>query len=138
MSRRRSRGGRDVARRRRLRLESPFVKRLLRSSAALTVAALFISSLGPPVCFSSACSMGSAERATCKAMGRECCGAKNGQLSHAPVAPAPRLAAGPEARALVAPSAERRTFAAFSHEIAAPPAILQGVGLFTLFDVFLI
>jgi len=70
------------------------VKNFLRASAALAVTALLIAFLGAPVCFSSACPMSGAERAACKAMGRECCGTTGGQVSHAPVAPALVLARG--------------------------------------------
>jgi hypothetical protein len=117
------------------------VKSFPRAAAALVVTALLISFLGVPVCFSSACPMSGAERAACKAMGRECCGTKGGQVSHAPAAPALVLATAPAALALAAPAAgaaARAAFAGLSREIAAAPAILQGVGLFTLFDVFLI
>jgi hypothetical protein len=114
------------------------VKSLLRASAALTIVALLITFLGTPVCYSSACPMSGAERAACKAMGRECCGTKGGQVSHAPTAPALVLAALPAALALAAPATETAAFADRCKEIAAAPAILQGVGLFTLFDVFLI
>jgi hypothetical protein len=114
------------------------VKNFLRASAALTVTALLIAFLGAPLCFSSACPMSGAERAACKAMGRECCGTQGGQVSHAPVAPALILAAFPAALALAAPVAESAVVAELSKEIAAAPAILQNVGLFTLFDVFLI
>lgn len=114
------------------------MKSFLRGSAALTVAALLVSFLGVPLCFSSACPMSGAERAACKAMGRECCGTKGGQISHAPAAPALVQAAAPAALALAAPAAATAAFADLSREIAAAPAILQGVGLFTLFDVFLI
>jgi hypothetical protein len=82
--------------------------------------------------------MSGAERAACKAMGRECCGTQGGVASHAPAAPALVLAAAPAALALAAPAAAAATFAGLSGTIAAVPAILQGVGLFTLFDVFLI
>ena len=114
------------------------MKSLLRASAALTVTALLIAFLGAPVCFSSACPMSGAEREACKAMGRECCGTQGGQVSHAPIAPALVLAAFPAALALATPTVEPTAFAALSGTIAAAPAILQGVGLFTLFDVFLI
>ena len=109
----------------------------IRAAAALTVAALLLAFLGTPVCYSSACPMSGAERAACKAMGRECCGTKGGQVSHAPVAPALLLAAVPAALALAAPAAGTAAFSDLSRVLAAP-AILQGVGLFTLFDVFLI
>jgi len=59
-------------------------------------------------------------------------------VSHAPVAPAPLLAAAPAALAIAAPAVETAAFGDLSREIAAAPAILQGVWLFTLFDVFLI
>jgi hypothetical protein len=115
------------------------VKSLLRASAALTVAALLLGFLGAPVCFSSACPMSGAERAACKAMGRECCGTQGGLISHAPAAPVLVLAAVPAALALTAPEVEPAAFADRSGTtIAVAPAILQGVGLFTLFDVFLI
>ncbi|HEY0510927.1 MAG TPA: hypothetical protein VGH73_03425 [Thermoanaerobaculia bacterium] len=114
------------------------MKSFPRASIALTVAALLIAFLGTPVCVSSACPMSGAERAACKAMGRECCGTQGGQVSHAPVAPALVRAAIPLALALAAPAVETAAFASLSREAAAAPAILQGVGLFTLFDVFLI
>jgi hypothetical protein len=114
------------------------VKGFPRAAAALTVVTLLLAFLGTPVCFSSACPMSGAERAACKAMGRECCGTKGGQVSHAPVAPALVLAAVRAGLALAAPAASTVAFAGLSQEIAAAPAILQGVGLFTLFDVFLI
>lgn len=114
------------------------MKSLPRASIVLTIAALLIGFLGVPVCSSSACPMSGAERAACKAMGRECCGTKGGEVSHAPVVPALVLAAAPAVLALAAPAAATAAVADLSKEIAAAPAILQGVGLFTLFDVFLI
>ncbi|HSS76815.1 MAG TPA: hypothetical protein VLV54_08715 [Thermoanaerobaculia bacterium] len=114
------------------------VKSFLRAAAALTVASLMLGFLGAPVCFSSACPMSGAERAACKAMGRECCGTTGGQISHAPAAPVLVLAAVPAALTLAAPAVEPASFADLSGTIAAAPAILQNVGLFTLFDVFLI
>lgn len=113
------------------------MKSLPRAAAALTIVALLIPFLGAPVCLSSACPMSGAERAACKAMGRECCGTKGGQVSLPPVAPALVLAALPAALALAAPAAETAAFSDLSRVFAAP-AIVQGVGLFTLFDVFLI
>jgi hypothetical protein len=102
--------------------------------ALVTVLAAFA---GLPVCFSSACPMSAAERAACKAMGRECCQTKGGQVSHSPAAPAPALATAPTDLALAAPAGSE---AAFSHlaQPAADPAIVQGIGLFTLHAVFLI
>jgi hypothetical protein len=113
------------------------VKSILRVSAALTVAALLIPFLGAPVCFSSACPMSGAERAACKAMGRECCGTQGGQVSHAPVAPTLVLAAVPGAQAIAAPAVETAALDGSSRSVAAP-AVTQGIGLFTLFAAFLI
>jgi hypothetical protein len=114
------------------------VKSFPRATAALAVAALLVAFLGVPMCLSSACPMSGAERAACKAMGRECCGTRGGQVSHAPAAPALVLAAVPAALALAVPAVETAAFANLSREIGAAPAVLQGLGLFTLFAVFLI
>jgi hypothetical protein len=114
------------------------VKSFPRAAAALAVAALLVSFLSVPVCFSSACPMSGAERAACKAMGRECCGTKGGQAPHAPAAPVLVLAAAPAALAINVSALETAAVAALSRAATAAPAILQGVGLFTLFDVFLI
>jgi malonyl CoA-acyl carrier protein transacylase len=54
------------------------------------------------------------------------------------VAPALVLAAVPAGQALTASATATAAFVGLSQGIAAAPAILQGVGLFTLFDVFLI
>ena len=114
------------------------VKSLSRGLTALTVAALLLAFLGLPVCFSPACPMSGTERAACKAMGRECCGTKGGATAQAPTVPPLLLAAVPAALALAAPAETTNAFAERCQAIAAAPAILQGVGLFTLFDAFLI
>jgi hypothetical protein len=108
--------------------------RPLRAVAALFLAVGLVALLGTPLCFSAACPMSAANRQACKAMGRECCGNRAGQLSHAPAAPAPPLVS-PALPSLAPP---RAVPAAFAHAPVAPAAILQGVGLFTLFAVFLI
>lgn len=116
---------------------------IMRRSAApfrclLTV--LLVSSLllllGAPVCDSDSCPMSKSERVTCRAMGLDCCQAKGGAVSHsslhAPVlAPAtapgsaPTLGGNGQGSALASPSLP-----------GAAPAVLQGVGLFTLLAVF--
>lgn len=114
------------------------MKNLPRAFVALFVAAALTAFMGLPVCFSSACPMSGAERAACKAMGRDCCQPKGGQVSHAPGVPAPVLATAPTVLALAVPEApEAAAFAALSQAFAAP-AVVQGIGLFTLFAVFLI
>ncbi len=79
--------------------------------------------------------MSATERQTCKRMGRECCGNGTGQLSHAPAAPLPPVATTTLAAMVVPPP-----LAAVlpKQAPAAPAAIVQGIGLFTLFAVFLI
>lgn len=114
-----------------------FSVKILRTSIALGLMAALVPLLGLPLCSSEACPMSDMERAACKAMGRECCGTK-GQVSHPPSAPVPVLAAGPAIPSLAVPAAlETGAFAALSLAIALP-AVLQDVGLFTLFAVFLI
>jgi len=114
------------------------VKSLLHASAALVLIAALLGFLGLPVCYSTACPMSGAERAVCKAMGRECCGTKGGQVSHAPAVHTPVLAAGPAVFSLAAPAIHGAAARAELDGAIASPAILQGVGLFTLFAVFLI
>jgi hypothetical protein len=111
--------------------------RRLRPLAALVAVLGLLAFLGMPVCDSPACPMSAGERAACKAMGRECCGTAGGQLSHAPAAPLPVLAAVPSLPAVGAPVPFAVALQAPSRPLAAP-AVLQGVGLFTLFAVFLI
>jgi hypothetical protein len=80
--------------------------------------------------------MSATERQACRRMGRECCGNGTGQLSHAPAAPMPPAATTtPAMAAMVAPPLA----AALPRHAPVPhAAIVQGIGLFTLFTVFLI
>jgi hypothetical protein len=107
----------------------------VRAAVALFLAVGLVALLGTPLCFSAACPMSAADRPACKAMGGECCGNRSGQLSHAPAAPAPPLVA-PALPRVVPPAAVSP--AALDLGPAALPAIVQGIGLFTLFAVFLI
>lgn len=114
------------------------VRSLLRASVALVLSAGLIGFLGLPVCYSAACPMSGAERAACKAMGRECCGTKGGQLSHGPAVPMPALATPSAGLGLAVPVAPKVSVCLDSAKVIAAPAVLQGVGLFTLFAIFLI
>jgi hypothetical protein len=79
--------------------------------------------------------MSARERQTCRLMGRECCGNGTGQLSHGPAAPLPPVAAT-NLPAMMVPEPHA---AALPRQAPLPaPAIVQGIGLFTLFTVFLI
>lgn len=111
--------------------------KVLRVFPVLALAAALVLPMGMPLCFTEACPMSAADREDCKAMGRDCCETQGGQLSHGPNLPPPTLASIPASPALIAPPHARGT----SPELAGPaaaPAVLQGVGLFTLFAVFLI
>lgn len=109
--------------------------RRLRPVAAVFLAASFALLFGAPLCLSDACPMSATERQACRRMGRECCSNGTGQLSHAPAAPLPPVAA----TTLAAIANPPPPAAALPPQAPVPPAaIVQGIGLFTLFAVFLI
>lgn len=92
--------------------------------------------LGAPVCESDSCPMSASQRAKCRAMGLECCQGKGGGVSHAsPQAPALAAALAAGCTATLAPRDQGAAGASSSLPDAAP-AVLQGVGLFTLLAVF--
>jgi hypothetical protein len=113
------------------------VGNLLRASIALALVTAIVAFLSVPVCSSSACPMSGTERAACKAMGRECCGTKGGQVSHTPALSAPAVAIT-LARVTIGDRAAEGPAVADPSRVLAVPAMVQGVGLFTLFAVFLI
>ena len=91
---------------------------------------------GGTVCESNRCPMSASQRATCRAMGRACCPGNGGAISHeSPQAPVlePALAAG---CVPTLAGQDRRAADARSSLPDAAPAVLQGVGLFTLLAVF--
>ena len=110
-------------------------RRLIRLAPVLLAAALLLPA-GLPVCGSDACPMPPAQRAACKAMGRDCCRSTGARTSHMPAPPqapaelAPLFPTLPALATGLLPAAVRAPEAA--------PAVLQGVGLHTLFAVFLI
>ena len=110
----------------------------LRASVALVMVTAIVTFLGLPLCLSEACPMTGEQRAACRSMGRECCGTKGGQVSHTPELSAPVLATATELLALGPPAAPESAAVADPSRTTAAPAIVQGVGLFTLFAVFLI
>lgn len=88
-----------------------------------------------PVCASDRCPMGAAQRATCRAMGLDCCQSRRGSLSHAsPQAPALAPALAPGRAAEIATGDGAVTASPSLPD--AMPAMVQGVGLFTLLAVF--
>src|SRR5271169_3627596 len=92
--------------------------------------------LGAPVCESDSCPMSASQRAACRAMGRDCCQGKAGGVSHASQ-PAPVLEAALAPGCTPAFTGQDRGAADASSSLPdAAPAVLQGVGLFTLLAVF--
>jgi hypothetical protein len=113
------------------------VFRSLSAAVALLLAVALVPFVGSPLCSSRVCPMSAADRATCIAMGRECCGTRGGQVSHAPAPPVTLLAPAVSAVSLSVPVSEPARIESAS-SLLAPAAVLQGVGLFTLHAVFLI
>jgi hypothetical protein len=93
---------------------------------------------GVPLCFSDACPMSTAERAKCKAMGRECCQPKSGGAIQAPTLAGPVAAVAPASLSLAAPSASQAAVSVRSDEALLVPALLQGIGIFAYLSTFLI
>lgn len=113
-------------------------RRALRVVFTFALSAALLTLLQAPICSSSACPMKAGGRAFCLAMGAtgmDCCQAASGRLAPAPAAaPQPDLALA--AAALLAPPPSRAMPAFLGLVAPAAPAVLQGIGLFTLFAVF--
>ena len=110
---------------------------MLRAATALALPAVLALLVGMPICSTPVCPMSAEQREICEAMGRDCCATRGGQLAHGPSVPVPVLAFVPVAAALPAPLSGAES----AHPAADPfaaPAVVQGVGLFVLFAVFLI
>jgi hypothetical protein len=109
---------------------------LLRGTTAVLVTGAVLLLFGFPVCSSEACPMAKMDRARCRAMGLDCCGAGAGRMSHgSPQLASPDLAVSVTslvAAAVPAAAAGRDP----SHLAPAAPAVIQGVGLHTLFAIF--
>ena len=109
----------------------------LRALAALPLAASLVVALIVPPCADGVCPMDRAAKAACKELGSDCCQTSGERVPHSPVQvpPAdPAIAAVTSAADLPAPGLVRLVAATGP---AAAPAVLQGVGLFTLFSAFL-
>lgn len=120
---------------------------LLRALSALVLVASLLLLARVPDCDSESCRMSRSARAACREMGLDCCKPSAERFAHASAQPQlPDLAlasvdhlgtAGIAANAANAANAgslpdRRRT------ELLPAPAIVQGVGFYTLFAVFLI
>ena len=110
----------------------------LRNVLAFGMIGILALLLRTPLCSPKVCSMSRAKMAACEALGGDCCQAGGLRASHSSVpaqvqAPPPGSASLPAEEASASPSQERGL-----REPLAAPAILQGVGLYTLLAVFLI
>jgi hypothetical protein len=110
-----------------------------RALAAIFLAASIVLSLSVPLCADEVCPMSQAAKAAaCKELGMDCCKPSSERVPHSPVQvppPDPAVAAQPPLAATPTscPARVQSTL-----EPATAPAIIQGVGFFTLFAVFLI
>jgi len=110
----------------------------LRALAALGLVACLLLLARVPVCAVETCPMAKSARAGCRALGLDCCKTAGERFAHASAQPQlPDLFLAPVAglpvTALALPV---RAFPRIAP--LAAPAVLQGVGLHTLFAVFLI
>ena len=110
----------------------------LRHFLAIATIGVLAFLLQTPLCAPKVCSMSGARMAACEAMGGDCCQGAGAQMPQSS-APAQAQAPPPGPVSLVAGevSASRARVRGFGEPFAAP-AILQGIGLHTLFAVFLI
>jgi len=116
--------------------------RALRAFAALSVACALPLLFQAPSCASHACPMGNMARTGCVAtgtMGMDCCQGTSGRLAPAPAAaPEPDLLASAWAALDPLTGLDARPLRALTAPPLPAPAVVQGVGLHTLFAVFLI
>jgi len=108
----------------------------LRALAALPVAVSLVVALIVPPCSDGVCPMDRAAKAACKERGSDCCQTSGERVPHSPVVvppPDPAIAAVSITADLPAPGLIRPVT---STGPAAAPAVLQGVGLFTLHATF--
>jgi hypothetical protein len=110
----------------------------LRHILAVAMIGVLAFLLQTPLCSPKVCSMSGARMAACEAMGGDCCQETGAQMPRSS-APAQIQAPPPGPVSLVAAevSASLARERGFGEPYAAP-AILQGIGLHTLFAVFLI
>jgi hypothetical protein len=93
--------------------------------------------LQTPLCSPKVCSMSGAKMAACEALGGDCCQGSSTRAARSSV-PAQVQAPPPSPVSLAAEEVSALSRERGFQEPFAAPAILQGVGLHTLFAVFLI
>lgn len=109
-----------------------------RALVALPLVASLVVAIFVPPCADEVCPMDRAAKAACEELGSDCCQPSGVRVPHSPVLvppPDPAIAAAAPAADMPTPGLVRLVAATGP---AAAPAVLQGVGLFTLFAAFLI
>jgi hypothetical protein len=110
----------------------------LRALSALALVASLLLLARVPDCDSGSCRMSISARAACREMGRDCCKSSTERFAHASAQPQlPDLVLSPIDPVGEAPAVG---FLPILHRVAPlpAPAIVQGLGFYTLFAVFLI
>lgn len=112
---------------------------LLRALSALGLVASLLLLARVPVCGERTCPMASSARAACQMMGLDCCKSAGERFSHTSAQPQlPDLFLGPVALLGLAEAGVSSQPAPQAAIPLAAPAVVQGLGLYTLFAVFLI
>ncbi|HEX9945693.1 MAG TPA: hypothetical protein VGG03_27100 [Thermoanaerobaculia bacterium] len=110
----------------------------LRTFAALGLTGVLLLLLATPLCAAEFCPMGEKARAAgCKPLGHDCCQTQGERTAPSPLQVMPPAPLPSSLGFALAAAAEPALPEPSSEELA-PPAILQGVGLYTFFAVFLI
>jgi hypothetical protein len=110
----------------------------LRAFATLGLVACLLLLSRVPVCAEKTCPMAKLARAACRELGLDCCKTAGERFAHASVQPQlPDLFVAPTAGFAAVAVAEPLPAPPRTAPLPAP-AVLQGVGLHTLFAVFLI
>ncbi|HEY0783670.1 MAG TPA: hypothetical protein VGE98_14515 [Thermoanaerobaculia bacterium] len=109
---------------------------LCRWAATILAVSSLLVLLATPICASDSCPMSPSQRVACRTMGLDCCQAKGRAATQsAPQVPVLETALAPGSIQLL--SAEDPGLVPSSSPLLdVSPAVLQGVGLFTLLAVF--
>lgn len=112
--------------------------RTLRALAALGMAGALVLLLLTPLCAAQFCPMDKETReAGCEPLGHDCCQPQGEQTAPSPLQVMPPVPLSLPLGAVMTAAAEA-ALSEFPAEEPAPPAVLQGIGLYAFLAVFLI